>query len=229
MYFLKHIKKIFANILGSKKFFYMFCSNQKGENMNITRIGMNATTFGIDPRPTYKSDLEIQDLPEIKRATSSTKINTDEVEDLFITRRTQPIQHTEYIFKKDRLSRNTKTPFQTNGFIFNGKTDFILSKEAQKTQLIKDIKAQENLTSFEITDNKRLGKGVSYKLIGEPLSTANSSLIEVKKFDLNFKKEKKDFKEMEVIKIEAPFKDFAIAMIRNTDKIGKFTMTIENK
>lgn len=202
--------------------------------MNISKIGMNSTTFGIDPRQTYKGDLEVQDLPEIKRAT--TKATSEEkavktIDDIFVRRRKSVDNYMKYTFKKDRLVRNANDFVLRNDAIFTGQTDFILSKDEQKRKLLDDMSKEEKMTFFQITDNKRFGKGISFRLVTAELpdSTMPPTLIEVKRFNLTFDKKRKEPYETELINItDASFNDFCKRAVLETDKLGEVFFISQN-
>lgn len=194
--------------------------------MNISKIGMNATTFGIDPRPTYSLTVEDVNTTETK----APRISKFEEEDVFIAKARPQDKRIEYTFKKDRLSRNTLNNFERGCVIYTGKTDIILKKDAQKAQLLKEIDAQDDIVCCKMTNNKRFGKGVSYRLMNVPVNGENTtSLIYVKKFDLDFNKKAKDSKDVEVIQINDSFKNFIKAVIEREDKLGQVTIISDNK
>ena len=193
--------------------------------MNITKIGMNSTTFGIDPRQTY--NLQVEDV--VLKETKAPKSSTIEVDDVFISKRKQPITHTEFTFKKDRLSKNTKNPYLKNGLIYTGKTDIILPKEAQKAQLLKEIDKEENIVFFSINENKRFGKGVSFSLENYPMPNGTTvPLVDVKEYKLSFNKEANKIVDMKTLPLNGSFKDFAKATIKAADNLGQVTVVSKN-
>ena len=203
--------------------------------MNITKIGMNSTTFGIDPRPTYKGDIEVQDLPEIKRSTPKTTSEEKAVktiDDIFVRRRKSVDNYMKYTFKKDKLIRNANDFIQRGDVVYTGQTDFILPKNEQKKQLLKDMEKEDKIKYFEITDNKRFGKGISFRLITAELpdSVMPPTIIEVRRFGLTFDRKKKETDNIEIINItDGTFKDFCKTAVLKTDKIGQVFFISENK
>ena len=202
--------------------------------MNISKIGMNSTTFGIDPRPTYKGDIEVQDLPEIKRTTPKTtgeEKAVKTIDDIFVRRRKSVDNYMKYTFKKDRLVRNANDFILRNDAVFTGQTDFILSKDEQKRKLLDDMSKEEKMTFFQITDNKRFGKGISFRLVTAELpdSIMPPTLIEVKRFNLTFDKKRKEPYETELINItDASFNDFCKRAVLETDKLGEVFFISKN-
>lgn len=202
--------------------------------MNISKIGMNSTTFGIDPRQTYKGDIEVQDLPEIKRTNiqPSTVKAEEPTNDVFISKRKPIDNYLKYTFKKDKLIRNANDFIQRGDVVYTGQTDFILPKNEQKMQLLKDMEKEDKIKYFEITDNKRFGKGISFRLITAELPdrVMAPTLIEVRRFGLTFDRKKKETDNIEIINItDGTFKDFCKTAVLKTDKLGQVFFISENK